>query len=224
MNWFRVAALLFMKDFREEVRRKESAASSLLFALLSLVLFAFALDPTRINLNTSGSGLLWLIILFAGSIFMGASFRKETENGTIYALLLSPCDRSAIYAAKFLVNLVFILLLEVFVLLLAAFFLDFRPGPGLPALVVVWIAVSVGYSAVGTLFSALMSRLRGGEIIYPILLFPILIPLFIGAATLTQSVLMPDFSWSDHWLRLILLYDILFLAACTALFEYAVEE
>lgn len=213
-----------MKDFREEVRRKENAASSFLFALLSLVLFAFALDPTRINLNLSGSGLLWLIILFAGSIFMGASFRKENENGTIYALLLGPCDRSAIYAAKFLVNLVFILLLEAFVLLLAAFFLDFRPGSGLPALVVVWIAVSVGYSAVGTLFAALMSRLRGGEIIYPILLFPILIPLFIGAAILTQKALMPGFSWADHWLRLILLYDILFLAACTALFEYAVEE
>ena len=224
MNWIKTVGLLFSKDFREEIRRRENLAASVLFALLSLVLFAFALDPTRFNLNVSGGGLLWLIILFAGSLFMGSSFRKETEDGTLDALLLGPCDRSAIYTAKFLVNLVFILFLELLIILLASFFLDLRPGAGLLPLMAVWVAVSIGYSAVGTLIASLMSRIRGGEILYPILLFPILVPLFIGAATLTHTALTPLFSWSDKWFRLILLFDIVFFSASALLFEFSVEE
>ncbi|MGA9752837.1 MAG: heme exporter protein CcmB, partial [Acidobacteriota bacterium] len=85
MKFFRAVGLIFLKDFKEEIRRKENIAASFLFAFLSLVLFAFALDPTRVDMRQTGSGLLWLIILFAGSLFMGASFRKETETGTLLA-------------------------------------------------------------------------------------------------------------------------------------------
>ncbi len=224
MKYLRVAGLIFMKDFREEIRRKENMASSILFAFLSLVLFAFALDPTRVNLNETGGGLLWLLIFFGGSIFMAASFRKETENGTLSALLLIPCDRSAIYLGKFLANLLFLLVLDALVMALAFFFLDYRMGTHPLILAFVWLAVSIGYAAVGTLFAALLAHLRGGEVLYPILLFPILIPLFIAAATLTQQATSPGFSWDNHWLRLVLLFDILFFTASMVLFESAVEE
>jgi heme exporter protein B len=223
VNYLRVALLLFAKDFREEIRRKENLVSSLLFAFLSLVLFAFALDPTQVDLRKTGAGLLWLIILFAGSLFMGASFRKETENGTLQALLLSPTDRSAIYLGKFLVNLVFLLLLEVLLLVFAFLLLDLRPeAPGTLALV--WLAITVGYAALGTLFAALVAHVRGGQVIYPILLFPVLIPLFIAAASLTQDALLGHVSLGNQWLRLVGLFDILFLTASLFLFEYAVEE
>ena len=224
MRYLRVVALVFGKDFKDELRRKENMASSFLFALLSLVLFAFALDPTRVDLNQTGSGLLWLIILFAGSLFMGASFRKETENGTLFALLLSPCDRSAIYVGKFLVNLVFLVILEVLLLAMAFVLLNFRFQDSVIRLAVVWLAVTIGYAALGTLFAALIAQVRGGQVIYPILLFPILIPLFIAAATLTQDALSTGFSWSNQWLRLVGLFDILFFTASVFLFEYAVEE
>jgi heme exporter protein B len=224
MSFLRTALLIFLKDFREEIRRKEHAAASVLFALLSLVLFAFALDPTQVDLNRTGSGLLWLIVLFAGSLFMGASFHKETETGTLQALLLAPCDRGAIYVGKFLVNAVFLLLLEALVLLFAFLLLDFRIGPFLPRIAVVWFAVTVGYAALGTLFSALLAQVRGGQVIYPILLFPLLVPLFIAAATLTQEALTPGFSFASQWLRLVGLFDILFFTASVVLFEYAVEE
>ena len=224
MNYLRVVALVFAKDFREEIRRKENVASSLLFAFLSLVLFAFALDPTQVNLNQTGSGLLWLIILFAGSLFMGASFRKETENGTLQALLLSPVDRSAIYVGKFLVNLVFLLFLEALLLLFSYLLLDFRTGPALVPLAVSWFAVTVGYAALGTLFSALIAHVHGGQVIYPILLFPVLIPLLIAAATLTQDALAGHPVFGSQWLRLVALFDTLFVTASVFLFEYAVEE
>ena len=224
MNYLRVVALIFTKDFREELRRKENVLSALLFAFLSLVLFAFALDPTRVDLNQTGSGLLWLIVLFAGSLFMGASFRKEMENGTLQALLLTPTDRSAIFLGKFLVNLVFLLFLEALILFFAFLLLNFRPGPALGPLALAWIAVTVGYAALGTLFSALIANVHGGQVIYPILLFPVLIPLFIAAATLTQDALAGTMTLGSQWLRLVALFDTLFVTASLFLFEYAVEE
>ena len=224
MTYLRVVFLLFAKDFREELRRKENIASSLLFAFLSLVLFAFALDPTQVDVGKSGSGLLWLVVLFAGSLFMGAGFKKETETGTLQALLLSPTDRSAIFLGKFLINLVFLLVLEGLLLVFAFLLLDFRPGAGLPLLLLSWFAVTVGYAALGTLFAALIAHVRGGQVIYPILLFPVLIPMIIAPATLTQGAMSGTLTPNDHWLRLVGLFDILFLTASVFLFEYAVEE
>jgi heme exporter protein B len=224
MRFLRAVGLIFLKDFKEEIRRKENIAASFLFAFLSLVLFAFALDPTRVDMRQTGSGLLWLIILFAGSLFMGASFRKETETGTLLALLLCPADRSAIYIGKFLVNLVFLLILEALLLLFAFLFLDFRVAGALPSLALAWFGVTVGYAALGTLFAALVAQTHGGQVIYPILLFPVLVPLLIAAASLTQEAVSRGISLQNQWLRLVLLFDILFLTASTFLFEYAVEE
>ncbi len=224
MRYLRVVWLIFAKDFREELRRKENIASSLLFAFLSLVLFSFGLDPTQVDLSKTGAGLLWLIILFAGSLFMGASFRKEMEGGTLQALLLSPVDRSAIYLGKFLVNLVFLLILEALLLLFSFLLLDFRTGEVIVPLGLCWVAVTIGYAALGTLFSALIAHVRGGQVIYPILLFPVLIPLVIAAATLTQDALAGRAVLGSQWLRLVALFDTLFVTASVFLFEYAVEE
>ena len=224
MSYLRVVLLIYLKDFKEELRRKENLAASLLFAFLSLVLFAFALDPTQVDLNRTGSGLLWLVILFAGTLFMGASFKKETESGTLFALLLSPADRSAIYLGKFLLNLTFVSVLEALLLLFAYLLLDFRTGPALPALALAWLLVSVGYSALGTLFAALLAHVRGGQVIYPILLFPVLVPLVIAASSLTQDALAGKLSAGNQWLLLVLVFDTLFLSVSVLLFEYAVEE
>ncbi|MEJ2422187.1 MAG: heme exporter protein CcmB [Acidobacteriota bacterium] len=223
-GFFRIAFLVFRKDFREELRRKENIAVSVFFAVLSLVLFYFSLDPTQIDLTTAGAGFLWLIILFAGSLFMGACFRKETETGTLHALLLAPADRGAVYLGKYLVNLLFLLFLEGLLLFVAFILLDFRAGKGLWPLCGVWFLVSVGYAGVGTLLSALITQVRGGEILYPILLFPILIPLVIAAGTLTQAALAGSNVWQSQWLRLVGLFDIIFITASLFLFEYAVEE
>lgn len=223
-GYLRVVALVFRKDFREELRRKESLASSFFFAFLSLVLFYFALDPTLVDLRQTGSGLLWLVVFFAGSIFMGNSFRKETESGTLQALLLSPADRSAIYFGKFLVNCLFLALLEVLLWFFAFVLLDLRPGEALPSIALVWALVTVGYAAVGTLFAALVAQVHGGQVIYPILLFPVLIPLFMAAAALTSKALGGGDVLASGWLRLVGGFDMLFLAASLVLFDYAVEE
>jgi len=223
-GFLRVAWEVFRKDFREELRRKENIASSFFFAFLSLVLFSFSLDPSLVDLPRTGGGLLWLIVLFAGSLFMGNIFRKETENGTLQGLLLCPVDRGAIFLGKYLVNLLFLLLLEILLWLFAYLLLDIRPGGRLLDLAVVWVAVSVGYAALGTLFAALIVQVRGGQVIYPILLFPVLIPLFMAAVSLTRRVVSGHGVWDSPWLRLTVLFDILFFTASLVLFDFAVEE
>lgn len=224
MSYLRVVLLVFAKDLREEVRRKENLAASLFFAFLSLILLYFAVDPTQVDLGRSGAGLLWIVILFAGSLFMGNSFKKETETGTLQAVLLAPVDRSALFLGKFLANFVFLLFLEALLLLFAFLLLAMPVGEHLGTLAGVWFLVTLGYAAAGTLIAALIAQVRGGQVLYPILLFPILIPLLIAAATLTQDVMAGHAERSLRWLQLVALFDMVFLAAPLFLFEYAVEE
>lgn len=224
MNYWRAVWMLFAKDFREEVRRKENLAASFFFAFLALVLFYFSVDPTRVDLGQSGAGLLWLVILFAGNLFMGNTFRKETETGTLQALLLAPVDRSAIYLGKFLVNLAFLLMLEALILIFAFILLAMPVGEHLGWLAVVWFLVSIGYSAVGTLLSSLVAQIRGGHVLFPLLAFPVLIPLLIAASSLTQDVMIGQAARSVRWLQLVGLFDTIFLVAPLFLFEYAIEE
>ncbi len=224
MNYWRAVMKIFAKDFREEIRRKENLAASFFFAFLALVLFYFSVDPTRVDLGESGAGLLWLVILFAGNLFMGNTFRKETETGTLQALLLAPVDRSAIYIGKFLVNLAFLLILEALILAFAFILLAMPVGAHIGWLAAVWVLASVGYAAVGTLLSSLVAQIRGGHLLFPLLAFPILIPLLIAASSLTQDVMLGHAAASVRWLQLVGLFDTIFLVAPLFLFEYAIEE
>jgi len=223
-SYLRVAWLVFRKDFTEELRRRESLFSAVFVALLSVVLFRFALDETLVRFDQTGGGLLWLVALFAGSLFMGNVFRKETESGTLDALLLCPVDRSAVFLGKVFVNMVFLVILGLFLWALAFLFLDLRPQGGFGAVLGVWALVSVGYAVLGTLFAALVTPLRGGAMIYPVLLFPVLTPLFMGAVRLTDLAIRGEELLKSPWLRLIGGFDILFFIVALALFEPAVED
>lgn len=224
MKYLRVVLLVLGKDLREELRRKESLAASLFFAFLSLILLYFALDPTLVDLSKAGTGLLWLIVLFAGSLFMGNSFKKETETGTLQAILLAPVDRSALYLGKFLANLLFLLFLEFLLLVFAAIFLNIPVSDHAAEVAGIWFLATVGYAATGTLIAALIAQVRGGQVLFPILLFPLLIPLFIAAVTLTQGAMAGQFALGDKWLKLVVVFDMVALVAPLFLFEYAVEE
>jgi len=224
MRFLSVALLILNKELREELRRKENILASFFFAFLSLVLFHFSLDRTMADLSEGGGGLLWLIVLFAGSLFMGNIFRKEEENGTFQALLLAPVDGGAIYLGKFLANLLFLAFLELFLLLLAFFFLNMPVFVAALPLGATFLLVNIGYAALGTLISALLAHEKGAALLYPLILFPLLVPLFMAATTLTGFAMsgMPVFD--TPWLRLLILFDILFFTAGMILFDYAVEE
>lgn len=224
INFVKVIILVFVKDLKDELRRKENILSSLFFALLSLVLFHFSVDMTSIDLSKEGAGIIWLIIIFAGTIFMQSIFRKEKENGVFLALLLAPVDRAAIYLAKFLVCFVFLAILELFLFVLSFFLLGVAVFDFSLQLMIVATAVNVGFSALGTLTSSLLMNQQGSSILYPLLLYPLLFPLFVAAVSLTQLSMKSSLKFSDPWLRLVILFDIIFLAISSILFESAVEE
>lgn len=224
MRFFSAAILIMMKDLKEEVRRKENILASLFFSFISLVLLHFSVGGMTADMTQAGPGILWLITIFAGSLFMGNIFRKEEENGTFCALLIAPSDSGSIFLGKFLANFVFLSLLESFLLFLAFILTGFPLHRGTPALAGVFILVNLGYSAAGTIISALVAREKGAALIYPILLYPLLVPLFIAAVSLTNLAVTGGAILYSPWLRLVVLFDILFFNAGLILFEFAAEE
>ena len=224
MKLLRSAMIVFGKEMREEARRKETFLASFFFSFISIVLFHFSLDMTGADLSGEGAGLLWLIMLFAGSLFTGNSFRKEEENGTFQALLLAVSDPSAIFLGKYLANLAFMTFLGLFLIFLSGTLLNMPVWNSLLPLIFVFTLVNSGYSSLATLISALLSRERGSALLYPLVLYPLLVPLFMAAATLTVTAMAAEPLLGSPWLRLLILFDILFFVACLLLFEYAAEE
>ncbi len=224
MTFLKVCFLIFVKDLKDEIRKKENILASLFFGLLSVVLFHFAVDSTEIDLSKDGSGLLWLIIIFAGTIFMQNLFKKEEENGTFYALILAPVDRAAVYLGKFAVSFLFLLILEFFLFALSFFFFNFPVLKSFFWLLLILCSINAGFSALGTLISSLTVNQKGSFILYPLLLYPLLFPLFIAAVSLTQRFIKAQLSFSEPWLRLVILFDIIFLTVSSLLFELITEE
>jgi heme exporter protein B len=212
------------KDLRLELRSRERLITMATFALLVAVVFSFAIDPTVRARDILGA-MLWVTILFAGTLGLGRSFSAEREQETLTGLLLAPLDRGALYLGKLLANLALLLTVEAVVL--PVFLLFF--GAGMPAsiggLVLVLVLASVGFMALGTLFSAITAHTRLGDTLLPILLLPLLIPVVIFAATATQRLLVGrPIAEVDASIRMLLAFDLIYLVVCTTVFRYVVDE
>jgi heme exporter protein B len=210
------------KDLALERRSREMLGSMFLFCLLVLLVFSFSFD-LRIEQPTAvAPGVLWVAISFAGMLGLARSFVLERDQGCLDGLLLCPLDRSVLYVGKMLSNLIFISLAEVVLLplYLALFNLDFR------ALLLPVIALgTLGFSAVGTLLSAMTVQVRAREIMLPVLLFPIVLPVLIAAVRLTAGI-MDAQPWPEirRWMQLLVGFDVLFIALSYMVFDYVVEE
>lgn len=216
---------LVHKDLRIELRGRETVGSVLMLALVLLVVFHFALAEEASGRPTVGVAALWVSLLFAAVLGQSRTFVAEREGGCLTGLLLTPADRSAIYLAKVVVNLIFLAVVELllipsFLVLYEVPLLD-RPWEGLGLLA----AASVGLTVVGTLVSSLGLSSRNRELLLPILLFPLLLPVLIAAVEGTAALLPASEGeppWT--WLRLLIGYDILFLAVSVMLFDSALGE
>lgn len=213
---------IISKDFRAEVRTKELFNSMFLFAMLSLVIFNFSFAgkmPVRVL-----SGAMWVSFLFASVLGLNRSFIKEHEKGCIEGLLIAPAERSVIYFGKFIGNLLFIFLVEIISLPLIAVFFSRNEIFSRPLeLAGILILGSFAISSVGTILSAITVNTKTRELLLPILLFPLILPVIIGAVEVTAYIFQPEGSVSQ-WLRLLTVYDIIFLLVPYLLFDYVVEE
>lgn len=225
VSFLRAMGAVVWKDLSAELRSRELISAMLVFALLVILIFNFALDldPATRRDPTITAGVLWVIFVFAGTLGLNRSMSVEKDRGCMDGLLLAPVDRSAIYFGKVLGNLVFMLMVEIIVLPIYSLLYNvnlFNPG-----LMLVILLGSIGYVAVGTLLAAMAVQARTRDILLPILLFPVVLPVILAAVKASTGFL--DGSEMDlirPWLNLLIAYDIIFSAVAFMVFDYVVEE
>lgn len=221
----RDAWVLARKDLLIEFRSRTALLSAAVFTVLVLVIFNFGRDPTAVATLDLAPSILWVTFTFAAMLALNRAFQLELENEALDGLLLSPASRHSLYVGKLLGNLVFVAVIEMIGLPLFVLFFNVSPGPALAPLLAVIALATVGFVAVGTLFSAMVVRTRFAELMLPVLLLPFLVPPLIGAVQVTAQLLAGrPLSEVQGWLKLLAAYDIAFVTAATMLFPHTVEE
>lgn len=222
-HYFRVVGAIVWKDLAAEFRSKELLSAMVVFALLVILIFNFALELNPVTRQTVAAGVLWVATIFTGTLGLNRSLAIEKDRGSLDGLLLAPMDRSALYFGKALGNLLFILIVEV--IILPVFSLLFNVNLLHPLILGVVVLGAVGYSAVGTLLSSLAIHSRSRDVMLPILLFPVALPVLI-AAVRASSGIVAALAWDQigPWINLLIAYDVIFIAAAFMLFEFVVEE
>ena len=211
------------KDLTAELRSFELVSAMLVFSLLVIIIFNFALELDVKVRQSVTAGVLWTTFAFAGTLGLNRSMSTEKDRGCMDGLLLAPVDRSAIYFGKALSNLVFMLLVEAIVLPVYSMLYNinlFRFD-----LLGVILLGSIGYTAVGTLLSAMSVQTRTREVLLPILLFPVAIPVLLAAVKASGGLLAgAEFSEVLTPLNILIVYDVVFIAVAFMVFDYVVEE
>lgn len=221
----RLALALAGKDIRLELRTRTNLLSALVFVALVLVIFNFARDPTLVPAADLAPSVLWVTFAFASMVGLNRAFIMEKENAAFDGLLLAPVPPSALYLGKYLANLAFVGTVEGATLVLFAFFFNVDLSHALAGILGVCLLATVGYVAVGTLFSAMVVRTRFAELLLPVLLLPFMVPPLMAAAQATSRILGGrPLSELVGWLRLLGLYDVVFITLCTMVFTAVVDE
>ena len=220
------AGAILQKDLRLELRTKESVPAMTLFTLTVYVLFHFGLDRDSLD-GELAAGVLWVTLLLAAVIGVSRLFAAEREQGGIDALLLAPVDRTSLFLAKAAALFLFLVAVEV-VAVPAFALLLLGPGLGgaLPELLAILALGDLGIAAVGALVAALAAETRARELIVPLLLLPLLVPVLIACAQATEPFLRLDQGPEDlgRWLALLTLYDVVFVLLSVAVFDYLLED
>jgi heme exporter protein B len=221
----RFALAIAAKDIRAELRSKTALLSALVFAALVLVVFNFARDPTVLAASDLAPSVLWVTFALAAIVALNRAFNIERENAALDGLLLAPVSREALFLGKLLANLAFVGTVELVTLPLFTLFFNVNLGRALPGILGVTALATIGFVAVGTIFSAMAVRTRFAELMLPVLLLPFMVPPLIGAVQVTSRLLAArPLSEMWGWLRLLTLYDIVFVTLCVLTFSAVVDE
>lgn len=223
MTFWRAAAAIVWKDVRSELRTKDIFSSMFVFALLAVIIFDFAFELRVPDMKMVAPGIIWVAVSFAGTLGLNRAFVIETDKGSLAGLLLAPIDRAAIYFGKLIGNLLFMLVVEAILLPLVMVLFN------LPLVswqqVLVLLLGTFGFAAVGTIFAAIAVNTRAREVLLPILLFPVLIPVLVAGVKMTGALLDGESLASlGNWLRLMVIYDVGFTVVAYLTFGFVVEE
>jgi len=216
---------IIYKDVLMELRSKDILLSMLVFSLIVVAVFNFIFDPGSEQMRTTAPGIMWVAIIFAGNLGLSRSFAREHDNALMQGLLLCPVERSNIFLAKLIGNVIFISIVVAISLpvMIVLFGIDVSQVLGL--LILILLLGIIGFAGVGTLFSTISANTKSREVMLPILLFPVAIPIILSATKSTTYLLNgtnTENVWS--WIKILIAFDLIFTVICFLLYEYVVEE
>lgn len=221
---FARAAALFRKDMLIEGRRRESFSAMVFFAGLVLIIFSFAVGPDPALLGRLAGGLLWIGIIFTGLLSLGRTFHSEELSGGLDGLRLHPGEIRAIYLGKLAGNVALLLLLEAILFPTAAVLFQLDLWPRAPELAGIAVLGTLGFSVIGTFYATLTLHLRARELMLPLLLLPLLVPVLLGAVSATTAVIAGSGADIGGWIRLLVAFDVLYFVVCTWTFPILLEQ
>jgi heme exporter protein B len=224
MGTARAATTILLKEVRAEFRARELLNTTFVFALVVVVMFSFAFDPTAAESRRFGPGLLWIALLFAGSLMLQPSFAREHANDTLDALCLAPVSPFAILLGKILANVIFLGACEVLLLPIFAVFYNVALIPVLGRLVFVLALGTFGLAVTGTVFSAIAAQARMRELLLPLLLLPVLVPLLLASVEATAGLLSDTPELQTTWIELLVGFDVMFFTVSWLLSDFLLQE
>lgn len=222
---FRPALAVFQKDLMTELKSKQMVTTMLIFAGLVIVTFSFAFDPTSEAVQVLIPGMIWVITIFSGILGLNRSFLSEKQNDQLHGMMTAPVDPSGIFLGKFLANLCFVLIVQGFsipVLFLLFDYSELTLRTSGWFLLIVFLG-TFGFIAAGTLLAALSSHSKSSEMLLPVLLFPLVMPVLIAAVQATSLLFSEGPEAIISWLQLMAVYNVIFFFAGFLLFDYVLE-
>jgi heme exporter protein B len=221
MDFFRQTLVIAAKDLRAELRTKEAVNASVAFALVILLLFSFAFDPSDEQTRAMSGGLLWIVYAFAGTLVLNRSFARELPNDCLDALIASPVSRSSLFIGKALANFVLVMAVELISLPVFGIFYNVRWTVQFWPLLLVLALGTWGLTVIGTIFSALTVNIRLRELMLPLMVFPMMIPALMAAMQLSTHLVggQPLTGEVEIWLRLLVTFDVIFTALSLVLID-----
>ncbi|MFQ5989943.1 MAG: heme exporter protein CcmB [Candidatus Methylomirabilales bacterium] len=225
MSFLALAGQILRKDLRIEARSREGLNTLLFFSALLVFLFRFALGPTEAQVRQGAPGILWFAFILTGLWGMTRAFQIERENDCLEALQLVPGDLGGIYLGKVLGGCCLMVATELAILGMFGLFFHLDVWPALGPLLPVLLLGTLGFVAVGTLFAAITAHLKAREVLLPLLLFPLMVPVLLAASRLTELALAGEsLAAEPHWLRLLVIFDIVFVVLGYLTFPFVMEE
>jgi heme exporter protein B len=226
IGFFRIAWLVVRKDLTVEIRSRELVFTTIFFAVSCVLIFSFALIREGRAPDDVAAGILWVTIAFAGTLALGRAFERERQTETLGALLLAPAERPALYVGKLTGIVLLMAITEAILVPLVALFFQAPVGTHPALLAAILIAGTLGYAAVGTLFAAMLVRSRSRDVMLPILLYPITVPVIIGGVRGTAALFQPepDPVMAQFWLSLLAFFDVVFIVLALWTFEPLMTE
>ncbi len=218
--------LVMRKDLLIEFRSREIVYTTLFFAVSVMLVFSFSFVREGIAVDGAAGGILWVAIAFSGTLALGRAFERERQNETLRGLLMSPAERPALYLGKLTGILILLAAVEVVVVPMVAFLFQ-APLFRYPAMMAgLLLTGTLGFAAVGTLFAAMLVRTRSRDVLLPILLYPITVPVIIAGVRGTAALLQPDVDlpMARAWLSMLVFFDIVFVTLALWTFEAVMTE